>query len=119
MDDASAPESARLAAAKSLAQLGEPDVLRVLYRDLGSDQFMSRYMANIGLKALSGKDLNDFEGYNSGEGAYVIGGNEMSIPIDAIQESENKAKRFRAMAAYFHWLRRDRPDLYKHVSYGR
>jgi len=74
MGDVKAPDFLRLAAAKSLAQLGEPDALPFLCKGATADDYMSRYMAGIGLKALSGKNLDDFEGYQFGEGAYVSGG---------------------------------------------
>src|SRR4051812_250079 len=56
-----------------LAQLGEGDVLRTLYYELESDWYMERMMANAGIKALSGKDLNSFGGYDWREGATVVG----------------------------------------------
>ena len=88
-----------------------------LHRGATSDAYMPRSMANIGLNALSGKDLDDFEGYNHGEGATVSGGNEaVPLEVDAVDDAEKKAKRYAATAAYFRWLRQARPDLYKHVT---
>ena len=63
----------RYTVSKSLAQLGEADVqvLRNLFAAVSDDSFMSRHIGNIGLKALSGKNLEDFEGYHYAEGAFV------------------------------------------------
>ena len=105
--------------AKSLAQLGEADVLRTLYTAVADDAFMPRYVGNIGLKALSGKSLEDFEGYHYAEGAVVIGGIECKTEVDAITSAEKKAQRFQAAAAYFRWLKTERPELYKNVTYRR
>ena len=116
MEDAKAPAHIRLAAAKSLAQLGESCGLRLLYECVTADAYMDRYMANIGLKALSGKDLGDFNGYLFAEGASVTGGRELMVPLDALTVTERKAKRFAAAAAYFRWLKAERPDLYKHLT---
>jgi hypothetical protein len=106
----------RLAAAKSLAELGEPDVLPILYHALGSDRYMERHMANLGIKGLTGKDLNDFD-YNYGEGAFVSGGVEMTyLDIHGIEDAEKKAHRFRAIAAYSRWLKQAHPEYYKYLD---
>jgi hypothetical protein len=111
-----ASEWERFAAAKSLAELGEADVLRVLYEAIESDWYMHRYMGNLGLKGLTGKDLNDFEKYDWSEGAFVSGGREAVPMFDAIEQSEKRAKRYSAMAAYFKWLKAEKPEIYKHVE---
>ena len=109
----------RYTLAKSLAQLGEADVLPTLFAAVSDDSFMSRHVGNIGLKALSGKNLEDFEGYHYAEGAIVIGGIEASSPFDAITSAEKHAQRFQAAAAYFKWLKIERPELYRYVTYRR
>ena len=109
----------RYTLSKSLAQLGKADVLRTLFAAVSDDSFMARHVGNIGLKALSGKNLEDFEGYHYAEGAFVIGGNELSIPFDAITTAEKKAQRFQAATAYFKWLKAERPELYKYATYRR
>ena len=109
----------RYTLSKSLAQLGEADVLPTLFAAVSDDSFMSRHVGNIGLKALSGKTLEDFEGYHYAEGACVIGGIEASFPFDAITSAEQKIQRFRAAAAYFKWLKTERPELYRYVTYRR
>ncbi len=116
MDDAKVSAYLRLVAAKSLAQLGESCGLRLLYDGALADSYMERYMASIGLKALSGKNLDEFEGYRFGEGACVTGGRELMVPLDAVADTERKARRFAAAAAYFRWLKAERPDLYKHLT---
>jgi hypothetical protein len=118
LDQSKPGEMVRFAAAKSLAQLGEADILRILYAAVTDDGYMARQMGNRGLKALSGKTLNDFDGYVFGEGAFVSGGKEAMFEFDAVSISEKKALRFRAATSYFKWLRDERPDLYKHLTGG-
>lgn len=115
-DDRAADERVRNAAVKSLAQLGEVNVVRPLFELVSSDHAMTRSMGNSGLKALSGKCLDDFEGYNRLEGSFVSGGREAMPWFDAITVAEKKAGRYRALAAYFRWLKETRPDLYKYVT---
>jgi hypothetical protein len=110
-------ELLRYTLAKSLAQLGEADVLKTLFAAVTDDSFMARHVGNIGLKALSGKNLDDFEGYRYAEGAFVSGGNELVSPFDAITCAEKKAQRFQAATAYFKWLKTERPELYRYATY--
>jgi HEAT repeat protein len=118
MEQARAPEALflRYAAAKSLAQLGEADILRTLFEAVTNDAYMPRSMGNAGLKALSGKNLEDFDGYHFGEGAFVSGGKEAASAFDAVSVAEKKAGRFQAATSYFKWLQKERPDLYKHLT---
>jgi HEAT repeat protein len=110
-------ELLRYTLAKSLAQLGEADVVKILFAAVSADWFMARHVGNIGLKALSGKSLEDFAGYHYAEGAFVSGGNEFITPLDAVDSAEKKAQRFQAAAAYFKWLKAERPELYRHATY--
>lgn len=103
--------------AKSLAQLGEADVLPALFTAVSDDSAMTRHVGNIGLKGLSGKNLEDFEGYHYFEGTSVIGGFEVSTGFDAITSVENRAQRFHAATAYFRGLKSERPELYEYVTY--
>ena len=112
-------EFLRYTLSKSLAQLGEADVLRTLFDAVSDDSYMARYIGNIGLKALSGKNLEDFQGYHYAEGAFVIGGAELSTPFDAVTSAEKKAQRFDAATAYFKWLKTERPELYQHATSHR
>jgi hypothetical protein len=109
----------RYTLSKSLAQLGQADVLPTLFAAVSDDSFMARHVGNIGLKALSGKNLEDFEGYHYAEGAVVSGGKELRLPFDAITYAEKKVRRFQAATAYFKWLKTERPDLYRYVTYRR
>ncbi len=115
MEDSEQDQLTRLAAAKSLAQLGEPDAMLFLYDGLGSDYYMSRYISNMGIKAISGKDLNDF-GHDFSEGAFVSGGTELRRARRPVEDNEVRSSRYRAIADYFRWLRDDRPELFKHVN---
>jgi hypothetical protein len=117
--DPASAEFTRLAAAKSLAQLGEADVLPALYEAVGSDWYMPRSMGNLGLKVLTGKDVNEFDGYDFSEGAFVSGGHEAVGAFDAVEHAEKRATRHQAIASYFRWLKAERPELYKHVAPGR
>ena len=101
------------AAAKSLAQLGEKDrgVLTALYLGLGNDRYMIRMMSNAGVRAITGKDLNDFK-YDWGEGAAVSGGNEYIGELRPIHDAELRASRFQAVARFCRWLKKEKPELY-------
>jgi HEAT repeat protein len=103
--------------AKSLAQLGQADVLPTLFNAVSDDSSMVRYIGNIGLKALSDKNLEDFEEYHSIEGQWIIGGYEFATYVEPITLAERKAQRFQAAIAYFKWLKAERPELYKYVTY--
>lgn len=107
----------RYSVAKSLAQLGKADVLPVLIAAVSADSYMFRHMGNVGLKALSGKNLVDFGGYQYGEGAAIAGGAELMMPVAALTSVERKAGRFQAATAYLRWLKAERPDLYRSVDY--
>jgi HEAT repeat protein len=107
----------RFTLAKSLAQLGKADVLPVLIAAVSENDYMHRYIGNIGLKALSGKNLEDFEGYAYAEGSYVIGGMELTTPVDALTAVERKSGRFQAAKAYLIWLKTERPELYSILNY--
>jgi len=106
----------KLTAAKSLAQMEETDVIRTLYYAAGSDWYMERYQANLGLKALSARDLGDFkastDGYDWNEGAFVSGGNEAVGMLRPIEDAEQKAQRYTALAAWSRWLKEEKPALY-------
>jgi HEAT repeat protein len=107
----------RYTVSKSLAQIGNADVLPTLFAAVSDDSFMARHVGNIGLKGLSGKNLEDFEGYQYAEGAVVLGGIEVLSGFDAITSAQKKAQRFQAATAYFKWLKTERPELYKYVTY--
>jgi HEAT repeat protein len=107
----------RFTLAKSLAQLGNADVLPQLIAAVSENDYMSRHVGNIGLKALSGKSLEDFEGYTYGEGAVVLGGFEASMPVGTLTAVKRKSGRFQAAEAYLKWLKAERPELFTFVNY--
>ena len=116
MDDPRQPDYVRNAATKSLAELGEPDVIKQLVRMMADDHYMPRYMGNLGAKALTGKNLNDFNGYQYGEGAFVSGGVEAvrMHPYPAAVHDQ-LAKRHQAIADYCRWMEQEKPEVFKHL----
>jgi hypothetical protein len=118
MDDTKNDERTRLAAAQSLAKLGEGDAIRYLYTGLESDSAVSRHLANLGVKALTGRTLNAFDGYDFFEGATILGGQEAAMEFDAIVRAEKRMKRYQAILSFCTWLKKERPDLYKHLTGG-
>ena len=116
MEDDKQPESVRNAATKSLAQLGEANVIGRLIEMMENDRYMPRYMGNLGAKALTGKDLNDFNEYEFAEGAFVSGGMEaVRVNIHPADYHETCAKRHQAIADYCRWLEEARPEIFKHL----
>ncbi|MDP7014993.1 MAG: M56 family metallopeptidase [Pirellulaceae bacterium] len=101
----------KLTAAKSLAELGRQHVLATLYDHLSSDHYMDRYQANIGIKAITGRDLNDFGDYKWGEGAAVSGGVEVRRAGRRVADIELKANRYLAIAEFHKWLQGEKPEL--------
>lgn len=118
LEDLELGELTRYTAAKSLAELGEPDVVRTLYEAAGSDAYMCRHMAHLGFIAIAGKSPDDFGDYQYGEGTSIIGGNEYSTPFEAITLADRRAGRYRALADFCAWLKAERPDLYKHLTHS-
>lgn len=106
----------RFTLAAALARLGKTDVLPVIIDAVSDDAYAWRDTGNAGLKALTGKSLEDFDGYDCREGAYTSGGT-FSMPLDALASAERKAERFRAATAYLKWLKAERPELYRSVNY--
>lgn len=116
MEDSKQPAHVRHAATKSLAELGEPNVIGRLVAMMESDSYMPRYMGNVGAKALTGKDLNEFNGYDYSEGAFVSGGIEMMMMnVHPADYHEKIAKRHGAIAAYCKWLEQEQPAIFKHL----
>jgi hypothetical protein len=83
---------------------------------LESDWYMDRYIAHLGVKGLAGKSPDDFGGYQYAEGAVVTGGRELVGQFDAITRADKKVKRYQAILAFCTWLKKERPDLYKHLT---
>lgn len=116
MDDPKQPEYVRNAAAKSLAELGEPNVIKRLVEMMQNDRFMARHMGNLGAKALTGRNLEDFNDYKYSEGAFVSGGVEASFAVPPEHYHATVAKRHQAIADYCSWLAKERPAIYKHIG---
>ena len=100
----------KLTAAKSLAELGDPEGFAALYHALGSEWYMERYQANLGIKALTGRDMKDF-GHDWGEGAFVSGGVEARRIGTTVADAEKVASRYTAIAKFHRWLDDNRPEL--------
>ncbi len=106
----------RFTLAEALARHGKADVLPVLIDAVSDEAYAWRNLGNVGLKALSGKSLEDFDAYDCREGAYTSGGT-FSMPLDALTSAERKAGRFRAATTYLKWLKTERPELYRSANY--
>lgn len=116
MDDPKQPEYVRHAATKSLAELGEPDVIKRLIDMMQHDRFMPRHMGNLGAKALTGRNLENFNDYKYSEGAFVSGGIEATFAVPPEHYHATVAKRHQALADYCNWLAKERPEIYKHIG---
>ena len=116
LSDPNSSELLRYGIAKSLAEIGKTDVFVVLYIGLGSDSFYPRYLSNIGIKALCGKDLTDF-GYKSPtEGAFVSGPAVMRIKGLPIEKAKRKVERWQAILAFTEWLKAEHPKLFEQLE---
>ena len=104
----------RLTAAKSLAELGHKDAARILFESLSSDHYMERYQANLGFKALTGRDVNE-AGYEWHENAFVSGG-EYKHALRPIEDNEMRARRYQAIANYSKWLKAEHPEIYEQID---
>lgn len=116
MKDEQENDRTRYAAAKSLAELGEIEVIGFLVKGMQSDSFYPRYLANLGAKAMCGKNLNDCGDYDYSEGAFVSGPGEYQIlhPYPVAVHT-TLAQRHRAIAEFLAWLEEARPDVFKHL----
>jgi hypothetical protein len=115
-EDQEQPEYVRDAATKSLAQLGEPDVMPQLVAMMQHKGYMRRYMGNLGAEALTGKCLNDFNDYDYSEGAFVSGGHEyMRMDEHPATYHERIAKRHQALTDYCVWLEKEKPEIFKYL----
>jgi hypothetical protein len=78
--------------------------------------YMCRHMGNIGAKALTGKCLNDFNGYDYSESAFVSGGVEaMLLNEHPVQYYGRVAKRHQALADFCAWLEQEKPEVFKYL----
>ena len=104
------------AAAKSLAELGEKDVMVRLYTGLGSDDHYTRYLANIGIKALCGRDLSDFGYEGPWEGAFVSGPRVIRKKGQPIEKAKKRLRRCQAIVAFLEWIEKEKPKLFKELD---
>jgi hypothetical protein len=104
------------AAAKSLAELGEQDVMVRLYTGLGSDDHYTRYLANIGIKALCERDLSDFGYEGPWEGASVLGPRVVRTQGHPIEKAKKRVGRWKAIVAFLKWLEKEKPELFKELD---
>ncbi len=111
--DKSKGDRTRYAAAKSLAELGDQEVTAMLYKGLGSEDYYTRSLSNIGIKALSGKDLTDFGYEGPGEGAWIISGVEALGEGQVIEKAKRRVRRWQAIVLFLEWLKKEKPELFK------
>ncbi len=116
MRDKSGDSKTRYAAAKSLAQLGDDSVMAMLYVGLGSDDHYTRYLSNIGIKALTGRDLSDFGYASPWEGAFVSGPAVGRVKGQPIEKAKRSFERWQAIVGFLEWLKADRPRLFQKLE---
>lgn len=116
IDEESNRALTKYGAAKSLAELGDDSVTTMLYVGLGSDDHYTRYLSNIGIKALAGKDLSDFGYGGPWEGAFVSGPAVYRAKGDPIGKAKKRFERWRAIVAFLEWLKSDRPHLFRKLE---
>lgn len=106
----------RFVAAKSLAELEDVRALQTLIEAVQHDRYMPRHFGHIGLTALTGKSLNDFD-YKYGEGAFVSGGAEGLLDNpDPLMSVEIRIRRYTACRDYLQWLCDNRPEMYQKLT---
>lgn len=114
--DEDAQGRTRYAAAKSLAEIGDDDFFVMLYVGIGSDDHYTRYLSNIGIKALTGRDLTDFGYRGPWEGAAVLGSAVVRVKGQPMEKAQRKLERWQAVVAFLEWLRSDCPALFKKLE---
>lgn len=109
-------ERTRFAAAKSLGELGAIDVVVMLWQGLGSDDAYTRYLSNLGVLGLCGKDLSAF-GYESPwEGAFVSGPVVGVVKGQPLEKARRRAERWQAIVQFTEWLQGERPKLFAELE---
>lgn len=116
MNDESQGQKTRYAAAKSLAELGDQDVMVMLYTGLGSDHHYTRYLSNIGMKALCGKDLTEFGYQGPWEGARVSGPAVARMKGQPIEKAKKRLGRWQAIVMFLEWLEKEKPEVFKELD---
>jgi hypothetical protein len=110
------PERVRAVAAKSLGELGAVDLIVTLWHGLGSDDAYTRYLSNLGVKGLCGKDLTEFGYEGPWEGAFVSGPAVAQTKGQAIEKAERRVQRWQAIVAFGKWLREAKPKLFAELE---
>lgn len=110
-----AGDRTRAAARKSLGELGhaEPDVVVGLWRGLAADDATTRYLSNLGMRGLVGRDLTAFGYGGPWEGAFVSGGVVLEAAGTPQERDAARAARWAAVEAFTDWLRGERPELHR------
>jgi len=106
----------RYAAAKSLAELGHHETMVMLYIGLGSEDHYTRYLSNIGMKALCGKDLTDFGYQGPWEGAFVSGPVVGRVKGQPIEKARRRLEHWQAIVKFLEWLEKEKPKLFKELD---
>ena len=109
-------ELVHYAAAKSLGELGDLDVAVMLWKGLGSEFPYTRYLANLGMKGLAGKDLSDFDYEGPWEGAFVSGPAVGTVQGQPIEKAEAHVRRWEAVVRLTRWLKGERPDVFERLE---
>jgi len=104
------------AAAKSLGELGDKAVLVTLWNGLGSDDAYTRYLSNLGVKALAGRDLSEFDYEGAWEGAFVSGPALARTQGRPVQKAQKRADRWQAIVRFTQWLKAEKPELIAELS---
>ncbi len=104
------------AAAKSLGELGDKSVVVTLWNGLGSEDAYTRYLSNLGMQALAGKDLSEFEYEGAWEGAFVSGPVVARTQGQPIQKAQKRADRWQAIVRFTQWLEAEKPELIEELN---
>jgi len=118
LEDSEVGSRTYYAAAKSLGELGEAEVMVTLWSGLGSDDAYTRYLCNLGVKGLTGKDLTDFEYEGAWEGAFVSGPAVMTVQGQPIAKAQKRVARWEAIVRFTTWLQAERPGLIAELDEG-
>ncbi len=91
------PERLRAAAQKSLGELGELQMAPALWWGLGSDDAYTRYLSNLGMRGLTGRDLMEFDYTSPWEGAFVSGPNVVTMQGLPVEKARARVERWSAV----------------------
>lgn len=106
----------RYAAAKSLGELGEKEVMVTLWNGMGSDDPYTRYLSNLGAQGLTGKDLSDFDYEGPWETESNLGGFIRRVQGHPILKAEWRVQRWQAVLDFTRWLMGAHPELFAELE---